>query len=346
MGWVTPQYTRSQVDAAGRTLAKDLILDPSAERALDVVNNWRSAHSFPLNTMQVRLRTAARSIDIDALVAQRLKRIPSIAQKLQRSSTRLSQMQDIGGCRAVVQNVDDVLQLQKNYHTSGIKHELVREDDYITTPRTSGYRGIHRVYRYVSDKNETFNGLQIELQFRSRLQHAWATAVETVGTFLRQSLKSSEGSEAWLQFFKLTGSAFALREHTPIVPETPGTRSELRDSIGVLTRKLDVQAKLQSYGRALQIIQQPNLKNARYFLLYLRPADGTITVAGYGLGELQRATRDYLGIERTLLDSPGAEAVLVSAESVESLKRAYPNYFLDTRVFLRELAGFVRKRAG
>ena len=31
---------------------------------------------------------------------------------------------------------------------------------------------------------------------------------------------------------------------------------------------------------------------------------------------------------------PGSEAVLVSVESVDALRRAYPNYFLDTKVFL------------
>ena len=51
-------------------------------------------------------------------------------------------------------------------------------DDYITTPKDSGYRGVHLIYRYYSDKNETFNGLKIEVQIRTALQHAWATAVD------------------------------------------------------------------------------------------------------------------------------------------------------------------------
>jgi hypothetical protein len=40
-----------------------------------------------------------------------------------------------------------------------------------------------------------YNDLKIEMQLRSQYQHAWATAVETVGTFIGQALKSSIGPE-------------------------------------------------------------------------------------------------------------------------------------------------------
>jgi len=45
----------------------------------------------------------------------------------------------------------------------------------------------------------------------------------------------------------------------------------------------------------------------------------------------------HLKVEKSLESSPGAEAVLVSVDSIAALQRAYPNYFLDTRVFLRAL---------
>jgi ppGpp synthetase/RelA/SpoT-type nucleotidyltranferase len=48
----------------------------------------------------------------------------------------------------------------------------VREYSYIEAPKESGYRGTHLVYRYYSDRSATWNGLSIEIQVRSRLQHA------------------------------------------------------------------------------------------------------------------------------------------------------------------------------
>ncbi|MFL5155173.1 MAG: hypothetical protein ACJ8C3_20205 [Microvirga sp.] len=69
----------------------------SYERAVEVVGNWRSCHGYPLNTFQVNLRQSARRIDQGALVAQRTKRLVSIALKLQRfPKMKLTQMQDIG----------------------------------------------------------------------------------------------------------------------------------------------------------------------------------------------------------------------------------------------------------
>ena len=34
---------------------------------------------------------------------------------------------------------------------------------------------------------------------------------------------------------------------------------------------------------------------------------------------------------------PGAETVLVAVDSVDTLRRAYPSYFADTRMFTAEL---------
>ena len=123
---------------------------------------------------------------------------------------KLSQMQDLGGCRAVMDNVGAVRRLVGYYQKeSGIKHELAKLDDYIAAPQESGYRGVHLVYRYYSDKKPKamYNGLKIEMQLRSQYQHAWATAVETVGAFIGQALKSSMGDKEWRRFFSLMGSS-------------------------------------------------------------------------------------------------------------------------------------------
>jgi hypothetical protein len=64
-----------------------------------------------------------------------------------------------------------------------------------------------------------YDGQRIEIQIRSKLQHLWATAVETAQIFTGQALKSKvkNASADWLRFFALTSSAFALREETPTV---------------------------------------------------------------------------------------------------------------------------------
>jgi hypothetical protein len=334
MAWAVPEYTRSQVDRAGRVLAGRINGD--MERSLQVINNWRASHSFPLNTFQMTLRRNARNIEASPVVAQRIKRLSSIEAKLQNeSSMQLSQMQDIGGCRAVLASVGEAYELREFYESSSrLRHQFIKENDYILKPKESGYRSIHRVYRYASDRTVTYNGLLIEVQIRSQLQHAWATAVETVGTFLKQALKASRGQEDWLRFFVLMGSAIAIRENKPLVPDTPSSKTELVRELKRCARELDVENKLRAYHSTLKHYPEvAELKNAKYFLLELRPGEGSVRVSPYREKELPRATEHYLEVERTLKD-PGSEAVLVSVESLDALTRAYPNYFLDTRIFL------------
>ena len=338
MTWAVPQYSRGAIDRAGRTLTDPSSSEEQLNAALAVVNNWRSSHSFPLNTMQVGLRKKSLQVDPDALVAQRIKRLSSIEAKLRRfDRMNLARMQDLGGCRAVVSSVAKVHEVVRLYEASRVKHTLVGKDDYIAAPQTSGYRGVHLIYKYFSDRSSTYNGLQIEIQLRSPLQHAWATAVETVGTFLKQALKASQGHAEWLRFFSLMGSALAFRERTTVVPGTPTNRGELIEELREASASLDVERRLQTYGEALQTLEDPSVSNADFFLLALNPGEGTVNINGYARSELERATADYLATERVLDSVPGGEAVLVSVESVSALQRAYPNYFLDTRAFVSAL---------
>ena len=178
---------------------------------------------------------------------------------------------------------------------------------------------------------------------RSVLQHAWATAVETVGTFTQQALKSSVGEEQWLRFFALMGTAVARREATPAVPDTPQTKTALRSELRQCVRSLDVEARLRAYGQALVTAEQSGLKKAHYFLLSLNPVIKRVDIYGFKASELQSAARQYLKIERSLVREQGGDAVLVSVESMTALKRAYPNYFLDTSVFLDAVKEAIRR---
>ena len=99
-------------------------------------------------------------------------------------------MEDIAGCRAVVDSIDNVRDVYKSLKKSRTKNILVRERDYISKPKESGYRGVHLVFKYNCRKKE-YHGMAVELQIRSKIQHSWATAVEIVGTFTKQALKAS-----------------------------------------------------------------------------------------------------------------------------------------------------------
>src|SRR5258708_32535246 len=109
MNFSKPEYTHEEIDNAGHLLIevdeRETSLDELKE-AYDIVNNWRSSHSFPLRTIRYGIYHKAKRVAPKSVTVQRLKRIYSIALKLRRfRKLKLSEMQDLGGCRCVVNQV-------------------------------------------------------------------------------------------------------------------------------------------------------------------------------------------------------------------------------------------------
>jgi len=339
MAWVVPCYSKERVKKAGATLFNDNATDDQFEEALQVLNNWRSSHSYPVNTFQASLRNKLGTLGIDALVAQRLKRIPSIMSKLERfKNMSLSRMQDIGGLRAVTPTVADVYRLRDSYVLhSRFDHQLVSENDYIKNPKPSGYRGIHLIYKYKSRKPgaKDYDGLHIELQIRNDIQHAWATAVETAGVFLNQALKSSMGNDRWLEFFCVASSCFAVLEDCPVLNiHAHLTPHQLFIYMLDLEAELEVTTKLGMYKSIVEHVKDTSDSKTHYYLLELDSKALNISVNGYPRDLLQTATSEYLQREKLAKDKDEVQVVLVAAQSLSALRKAYPNYFLDTGKFV------------
>lgn len=338
MAWTQPLYEQQQVREAGRILVADLRSPEDHELALAITNNWRSAHGYPLNALQMNLRRIARKFDEDPIVAQRIKRLSSITAKLQRLDwLTLDEMQDLGGCRAVMSSVETVQEVSSYCReVSRWAHALLQEDDYLTRPKRSGYRGIHLIYAYAGDARSIYNGMKIEIQIRSGLQHAWATAVETVATFTAQSLKASLGDADWLRFFALMSAELAAREGCPLVPRTPEDPAERRSELRALVKRLRVIQRLDAYGVALQVIERNIITKSRarpWIVLELEPEEGAAVLTWSEFSNPVAATEAYNAIERATEGSP-KDAVLVRVDSLDALRTAYPNYFADTAAFL------------
>jgi hypothetical protein len=114
MEWVKREFGKGEIDRAGKLLAvwwvNKLKEDDSNRDALNhaymVVENWRTSHGLPLNTFQAALRGRTKRVEENVIVAQRLKRFASVMNKLVREpNMKLSQMHDLGGCRAIFSSV-------------------------------------------------------------------------------------------------------------------------------------------------------------------------------------------------------------------------------------------------
>src|SRR2546428_3738699 len=125
MAFAIPQSSREEINHAGDCLIADekVIWIANRDHMLAIINNWRSSHAFSLQSFKMTLLVRAKNVDNKAIVAQRLKRLPSIELKLRRfKDMRLSQMQDLGGCRAVVANIRRLRSLMKLYEQGRSKN--------------------------------------------------------------------------------------------------------------------------------------------------------------------------------------------------------------------------------
>ena len=290
-----PSESRKSINRAGQTLVEGTA-DPSViEEARELVGRWRACHLYPINTFQSTLRRKAGTYPGDVIVAQRLKRMPTIVDKLKRyPDMKLTTMQDIGGVRAVMTSVPDVYHLAGEYKTMGrFAHELVAEYDYIQGPRDEdGYRSLHLIYKYRNSQNPAYNGLRLEVQLRTKLQHTWATAVETMGTFLGQALKSRQGDRDWIDFFAVTSSAFALREKSAPVPRFAALDAiQTANAVAEAETRLSALDQMGAFSVAVDTIAKES-SGSSYHLIVLNSLEHTVALTSYERGGFEQALED------------------------------------------------------
>jgi hypothetical protein len=151
--------------------------------------------------------------------------------------------------------------------------------------------------------------------------------------------QSSLGEAQWLRFFMLMGSVVAFKEGTPSVPGTPSNYKELVEELSGYAKMLDVENRLTTFSSALRVLETTSAPDAAYFLLEIDPSSEQLKITGFKSRDIELAAAKYLEAEKDIPKDHARDAVLVSVESMASLRRAYPNYFADTHVF----AGLVRE---
>lgn len=339
MPWTESKYSKNKINKAGKKICRDDLSDDEKKEAYKIVGNWRAAHAYPLYVITKKLRNLCGR---KSMAVHRLKRMESIKEKLERfEQMSLFGMQDIGGCRVIVPTVDDVYKIANAYENSRIRHILCKENDYLKNPKKDGYRSLHRVYEYKSDDpNSKYNKMKIEIQFRTKLQHLWATAVEVMSLYTGSNLKSGVGDEHYFRFFALVSSLFAIKEGTEIVPNTPPDRNDLIDEILNINEKYAVLDKLSSMSKAIRVQGRVRVKGEyEHFLMSLNTDTGLMRIGVYDTSHFANAIDEYNKMEQI----PNTNNVLVSAKSIKELREGYPNYFGDIRSFISTLSKLLVK---
>jgi len=197
--------SRTKLDRAGRTLAgrEDATADEQLESEL-MLDEYRKSHLKPLSETTLELQHWLSQYESRYYIAQRLKRKPQIIRKLRRLSVRLTQLQDIGGSRIIVETNAEVERLyaflrDKVDQQNDLKLLLIT--DYRERGRDdSGYRSLHLILGR--------SGVKLELQIRSRIQHYWAESIERASVIYGHYLKELEGDSTVIAYFKLLSDLF------------------------------------------------------------------------------------------------------------------------------------------
>ncbi|MDG4794418.1 RelA/SpoT domain-containing protein [Micromonospora sp. WMMD1082] len=171
--------------------------------AWNAIQEFRSSFQYPMTKVAVGVRQFVRRESSEVIVAQRLKRMPQIINKLVRfPDTKLARMEDIGGCRAILPGGRaEILGVMKRIKRNW---DVKRERDYIDCPKPTGYRGVHLVVER--------DGQRIEVQLRTPGQQAWADAVERTAGRLRLPLKDGQGHPELVEYFRLAAEGIAMDE--------------------------------------------------------------------------------------------------------------------------------------
>lgn len=161
------------------------------------------------------------------------KSTPSIIAKLKREHTRLHTMQDIAGCRIVV---DDILEQNETVDRILNQYKNAIVQDFREAPR-SGYRAVHIII--------TFDGLPLEVQVRSGIQDAWAQTSEKFADTYGNELKYGGGPEDYRQYLlslselvhELEGLEFLVRSSGETTPDVKLRLKELAERAkGILSK--------------------------------------------------------------------------------------------------------------
>ena len=196
-------YSKGEVNRAGKVIAEDRTVTTPDDvdrlrAAVEIVDWWRSEHAAPLNAVAVDLRHYVAEVS-ELSVSQRLKRLPTIANKLVRLPTmRLATMGDIGGVRAVVPSQDAAYSVAQRLRKVWT---IKRFSDYVAKPKADGYRALHLINQH--------HGHLIEVQIRTPLQDDWANGVEILSRSVAPDLKFGSGPAEMRRLLAQLASIYA-----------------------------------------------------------------------------------------------------------------------------------------
>lgn len=322
--------SKSRIDKAGYTLARPI--NELTEEILeleDVLDDYRKSHLQPLTKMMAEVQNWLTSSARPYYIAQRLKRKPQILRKLNRLSVRLTQLQDIGGFRIIVDDnsaVDWVSNLINDQIKTLSRARVHRTTDYRAWGRDdSGYRALHKIL--------FVDGVFVELQIRSRAQHHWAETVERTSVVYGHRLKEGMGDQTVISYFRLLSNIFNLIEDGYVpVTEDMTNLNRLRNDSEILIRQQSMGKILDSYVnedviKTLIQTEKSNPRQINNWILVFDWATANFVTWDIVSRKPEEAVSTYADYERQFPETQNYEVVLIGSSDVSTVRQTHSHYF-------------------
>lgn len=322
--------SKTKIDKAGRYLS-----DPKRdydEEMLElelIFDEYRKEHLEPLTRLTLELQGWLQTHGRKYYIAQRLKRKPQILRKLNRFSVRLTQLQDIGGCRIIVDSNSDVDELY-SYISGKLKESafatILRVTDYREKGRDdTGYRALHVIL--------SVSGRMLELQIRSQIQHYWSESIERTSVIYGHRLKEKEGDSCVIDYFKEFSNALheieiykRLAAKQEIIIQEKRELAEAVISMAIKSGHLSGFVN-QSVIRSMASAENSHNATFNNWILVFDWTDGNFVTWEMVSRDPQAAVDCYLRYESEFPEDERKEVVMIGTSSIETVQHTHSHYF-------------------
>ena len=184
------------------------------------------------------------------------------------------------------------------------------------------------------------------------MQHDWATALEIVDLFTKQSLKSNNWDKKWTEFFINISKLFAHIETIHLFRindlrsrnefkywiENNKELKESFESVKSLSKKLDIIRKFEAFTLSTDFVTGKfKDKNSWYILIEINLDKRALKAKSFSEKDLEKAENEYIDAEKKSVWENNLVIALVSTTHFWELRNAYPNYFADSTEFIKYL---------
>jgi putative GTP pyrophosphokinase len=108
-------------------------------------------------------------------------------------------------------------------------------------------------------------------------------------------------------------------------------------------RRENILQSLSSWNNTIRLLHVDSPFVGDLFLLRLDPVKKALSVRAYGKELLPEAQKAYEQMEKETEGEPNTQVVLVAVEDLDSLRKAYPNYYVDTSGFIAAVEAEIGK---